>query len=101
MYRSWKQNLPNRESPVVKEKEVKEEQKPQMDPADFSKTMKLPELKIPKSMKNMEMSSAPKVPDLPKQVFHRGQVENLIWRTAFLLRQLHRESKFRMKSQKK
>ena len=57
------------ESPVVKEKEVKEEQKPQMDPADFSKTMKLPELKIPKSMKNMEMSSAPKVPDLPKTGF--------------------------------
>ena len=50
-------------------KEVKEEQKPQMDPADFSKTMKLPELKIPKSMKNMEMSSAPKVPDLPKTGF--------------------------------
>lgn len=57
------------ESPVVKEKEVKEEQKPQMDPADFSKTMKLPELKIPKSMKNMEMSSAPKVPDLSKTDF--------------------------------
>ena len=60
------------ESPVVKEKEVKEEQKPQMDPADFSKTMKLPELKIPKSMKNMEMSSAPKVPDLPKTGFSQS-----------------------------
>ena len=48
------------ESPVVKEKEEKE---------DFGKTMKLPELKIPKSMKNMEMSSAPKVPDLPKTGF--------------------------------
>ena len=57
------------ESPVVKEEEIKEEQKPQMDPADFSKTMKLPELKIPKSMKNMEMSSAPKVPELPKTDF--------------------------------
>lgn len=57
------------ESPVVKEEEIKEEQKPQMDPADFSKTMKLPELKIPKSMKNMEMSSAPKVPDLSKTDF--------------------------------
>ena len=54
------------ESPVVKEEEEKKEP---MDPADFSKTMKLPELKIPKSMKNMEMSSAPKVPDLPKTDF--------------------------------
>lgn len=43
-----------------------------MDPADFSKTMKLPELKIPKSMKNMEMSSAPKVPDLPKTGFSQS-----------------------------
>ena len=47
------------EAPVAVEKQEKEEQ-----PADFSATIKMPELNIPDSMKNMELSKAPKVEDV-------------------------------------
>ncbi len=57
------------ENPVIQKEEEKKETI--ADPVDFSKTMKLPELKIPESMKNMEMSSAPKVPDITKTDFKR------------------------------
>ena len=41
----------------------------QEEKEDFGKTMKLPELKIPDSMKNMEPSSAPKIEDIQKVDF--------------------------------
>ena len=42
------------------------EKSAQEEPEDFSRTMRMPELKIPASMKNMELSTAPKVSEIPK-----------------------------------
>lgn len=51
------------ESPVIKEESKPGESKPKEVP-DFSKTMVLPELKIPASMKNMEPEVSPKIPEV-------------------------------------
>ena len=58
------------ESPVInKQPESQKVNKDQEEKEDFGKTMKLPELKIPDSMKNMEPSSAPKIEDIQKVDF--------------------------------
>ena len=58
------------ESPVInKQPESKKVNEDQEEKEDFGKTMKLPELKIPDSMKNMEPSSAPKIEDIQKVDF--------------------------------
>ena len=55
------------ESPVInKQPESQKVNEDQEEKEDFGKTMKLPELKIPDSMKNMEPSSAPKIEDIQK-----------------------------------
>ena len=55
------------ESPVInKQPENQKVNEDQEEKEDFGKTMKLPELKIPDSMKNMEPSSAPKIEDIQK-----------------------------------
>lgn len=58
------------ESPVInKQPESQKVNEDQEEKEDFGKTMKLPELKIPDSMKNMEPSSAPKIEDIQKVDF--------------------------------
>lgn len=58
------------ESPVInKQPENQKVNENQEEKEDFGKTMKLPELKIPDSMKNMEPSSAPKIEDIQKVDF--------------------------------
>ena len=58
------------ESPVInKQPETPKLDETQEEIEDFGKTMKLPELKIPDSMKNMEPSSAPKIEDIQKVDF--------------------------------
>ena len=58
------------ESPVInKQPENQKVNEDQEEKEDFGKTMKLPELKIPDSMKNMEPSSAPKIEDIQKVDF--------------------------------
>ena len=58
------------ESPVInKQPESQKVNENQEEKEDFGKTMKLPELKIPDSMKNMEPSSAPKIEDIQKVDF--------------------------------
>ena len=58
------------ESPVInKPPESQKVNEDQEEKEDFGKTMKLPELKIPDSMKNMEPSSAPKIEDIQKVDF--------------------------------
>ena len=58
------------ESPVInKQPENQIVNENQEEKEDFGKTMKLPELKIPDSMKNMEPSSAPKIEDIQKVDF--------------------------------
>ena len=58
------------ESPVInKQPESQKVNEDQEEKEDFGKTMKLPELKIPESMKNMEPSSAPKIEDIQKVDF--------------------------------
>ena len=58
------------ESPVInKQSESQKVNEDQEEKEDFGKTMKLPELKIPDSMKNMEPSSAPKIEDIQKVDF--------------------------------
>ena len=58
------------ESPVInKHPESQKVNEDQEEKEDFGKTMKLPELKIPDSMKNMEPSSAPKIEDIQKVDF--------------------------------
>ena len=58
------------ESPVInKQLESQKVNEDQEEKEDFGKTMKLPELKIPDSMKNMEPSSAPKIEDIQKVDF--------------------------------
>ena len=58
------------ESPVInKQPENQKVNETQEEKEDFGKTMKLPELKIPDSMKNMEPSSAPKIEDIQKVDF--------------------------------
>ena len=58
------------ESPVInKQPETQKVNEDQEEKEDFGKTMKLPELKIPDSMKNMEPSSAPKIEDIQKVDF--------------------------------
>ena len=58
------------ESPVInKQPENQKVNEAQEEKEDFGKTMKLPELKIPDSMKNMEPSSAPKIEDIQKVDF--------------------------------
>ena len=58
------------ESPVInKQPETPKLDETQEEKEDFGKTMKLPELKIPDSMKNMEPSSAPKIEDIQKVDF--------------------------------
>ena len=58
------------ESPVInKQPENQKVNGNQEEKEDFGKTMKLPELKIPDSMKNMEPSSAPKIEDIQKVDF--------------------------------
>lgn len=58
------------ESPVInKQSESQKVNENQEEKEDFGKTMKLPELKIPDSMKNMEPSSAPKIEDIQKVDF--------------------------------
>ena len=58
------------ESPVInKQPENQKVNENQEEKEDFGKTMKLPELKIPDSMKNMEPSSAPKIEDIQKVNF--------------------------------
>ena len=58
------------ESPVInKHPENQKVNEDQEEKEDFGKTMKLPELKIPDSMKNMEPSSAPKIEDIQKVDF--------------------------------
>ena len=58
------------ESPVInKQPETPKLDETQEEIEDFGKTMKLPELKIPDSMKNMEPSSAPKIEDIKKVDF--------------------------------
>lgn len=58
------------ESPVInKQLENQKVNEDQEEKEDFGKTMKLPELKIPDSMKNMEPSSAPKIEDIQKVDF--------------------------------
>lgn len=58
------------ESPVInKHPESQKVNENQEEKEDFGKTMKLPELKIPDSMKNMEPSSAPKIEDIQKVDF--------------------------------
>ena len=56
------------ESPVIKavQESSETEKSAQEEPEDFSRTMRMPELKIPASMKNMELSTAPKVSEIPK-----------------------------------
>ena len=62
------------ESPVInKQPENQKVNENQEEKEDFGKTMKLPELKIPDSMKNMEPSSAPKIEDIQKVDF--GEME--------------------------
>lgn len=62
--------------------------------------MKLPELKIPDSMKNMEPSSAPKIEDIQKVDFAemKNQVRNLILKIRFWQLQVHRGLKFQRKN---
>ena len=58
------------ESPVInKQPENQKVNEDQEEKEDFGNTMKLPELKIPDSMKNMEPSSAPKIEDIQKVDF--------------------------------
>lgn len=58
------------ESPVInKQPESQKVNEDQEEKEDFGKTMKLPELKITDSMKNMEPSSAPKIEDIQKVDF--------------------------------
>lgn len=58
------------ESPVInKQPESQKVNEDQEEKEDFGKTMKLPELKIPDSMKNMEPSSALKIEDIQKVDF--------------------------------
>lgn len=58
------------ESPVInKQPESQKVNEDQEEKEYFGKTMKLPELKIPDSMKNMEPSSAPKIEDIQKVDF--------------------------------
>ena len=58
------------ESPVInKQPESQKVNENQEEKEDFGKTMKLPEWKIPDSMKNMEPSSAPKIEDIQKVDF--------------------------------
>ena len=58
------------ESPAInKQPESQKVNENQEEKEDFGKTMKLPELKIPDSMKNMEPSSAPKIEDIQKVDF--------------------------------
>lgn len=58
------------ESPVInKQSESQKVNEDQEEKEDFGKTMKLPELKIPDSMKNMEPSSVPKIEDIQKVDF--------------------------------
>ena len=55
------------ENPVIKvetETSVQEKPEEKKETEDFSKTMRMPELKIPASMKNMELSTAPKVAEI-------------------------------------
>ena len=56
------------ESPVIKavQESSETEKSAQEETEDFSRTMRMPELKIPASMKNMELSTAPKVSEIPK-----------------------------------
>lgn len=50
--------------------EVEQPVEPKAEPeVDFSKTMRMPELKIPASMRNMEPSTAPKVEELSNTFF--------------------------------
>ena len=52
------------EAPVAAATETAENSKENEKPLDFSATIKMPELNIPDSMKNMELSKAPKVEDV-------------------------------------
>lgn len=56
---------------VLKEvEEAEQPAEPKAEPeVDFSKTMRMPELKIPASMRNMEPSTAPKVEELSNTLF--------------------------------
>lgn len=64
---------PSVEQPQEVLKEVEEAEQPAEPKAepevDFSKTMRMPELKIPASMRNMEPSTAPKVEELSNTLF--------------------------------
>ena len=63
------------ESPVIKavQESSETEKSAQEEPEDFSRTMRMPELKIPASMKNMELSTAPKVSEIPKTFLSQGE----------------------------
>lgn len=66
------------ESPVIKaapEKSEAPKSEQAEEPEDFSKTMRMPELKIPASMKNMELSTAPKVSEILSEETSAGSKE--------------------------
>ena len=66
------------ESPVIKSAPEKPELLKNAQPEgqeDFSRTMRMPELKIPASMKNMELSTAPKVSEILSEDTFAGSRE--------------------------
>ena len=68
---------------------------------DFSNTIKMPELKIPDSMKKIDIPQAPSIsaPDItPEEIAEEKKnfsILTLIWRILFWQLLLRRESRFR------